>query len=238
MGIFLTIFILILPTTVQGSEKSEDWNQYMNNVIEYINNNNLEAADYLLNNVFTKFQKSNLSSNEEEVLQPVFLQAIESMENTETSNRETYNHILRLQLALDAKSSTYQPMWTDREKEMMATFSAMEESLQSNDAEKLKQSFAMFREQYDIISPSLSLDLHKQEFSNLEADILYVEKKIGNGDSSLSLHIIQLEGEMRGIFAKYSGENHFPSFVWISTTIGSVIVISLIYTAVKKYVWL
>ncbi len=229
--IFLTILLFILPTAVRGSENQSHWDQNINNVLEYINNNNLEAADYLLNNTFSQFQKSNLPVGEAEILEPVFLQAMEAIEN----EKDMKQNILRLQLALDAKNSTYQPMWVNRENEIVQTFAQMEEALQKNDMTKFEQSFAMFQEQYQIISPSLSLDLRKQEFSQLQANILYVEEHMDDETVSLNSRIQQLRKELISIFAKYSGETNYSSIFWMSAIVGSVIAISLLYAGIKKY---
>ncbi|WP_017755562.1 sporulation protein YpjB [Calidifontibacillus oryziterrae] len=177
----------------------------------------------------------NISMNDLRVITISADEAIRAVTAVSLSDSERIRKVTQLRLALDALHSEHQPMWRAMEETVLQSFANLKEFALSGDTEKFKLQYNQFSVAIDTIYPSLVLDLDPEVISRLDSHLRFLETYDRITEQNKKEHMTLMEEDMYNLFGKTRGDQADPSLVWVMVTTGSVILVTLVYVAWRKY---
>lgn len=165
-------------------------------------------------------------------------QALQVIESPEGKEREAVEAVTSFRLAADAVVSQYQPLWVEMEQPVMSSLQSLKETSAAADSSGFHASLNTFLANYDIIQPSLKVDISKERLQSLEEQVRYVDQHrtafLAGEEQEGKIH--QLEKEMNMVFKEVSQEEASqPSLGWIISITGGIIITTLSYVGWRKY---
>ncbi|WP_445492215.1 sporulation protein YpjB [Niallia sp. 03133] len=164
-------------------------------------------------------------------------EAVEATTNASMDMNERVNTVTKFRLAVDALSSGQQPLWTQMEDPVMTAYNEMEAAAQNGNKQVFEEKMEAFLSLYDIIYPSLKLDVATGQFQNLNALVQFISKyrlqvynSSGQQDELTALH-----GELEDVFNQVYEDDADPSLWWVIISTGSIIILTLSYVGWRKY---
>lgn len=182
--------------------------------------------------------KEALSWSDWTVLATSLEQALQVIESPEGKEREAVEAVTSFRLAADAVVSQYQPLWVEMEQPVMSSLQSLKETSAAADSSGFHASLNTFLANYDIIQPSLKVDISKERLQSLEEQVRYVDQHrtafLAGEEQEGKIH--QLEKEMDMVFKEVSQEEASqPSLGWIISITGGIIITTLSYVGWRKY---
>ncbi|GKU80995.1 sporulation protein YpjB [Niallia sp. NCCP-28] len=165
-------------------------------------------------------------------------EAVEAISNASLNSNERVNTVTKFRLAVDAISSGKQPLWTQMEEPVMATYGEMEQALAAGNKRVYEEKMDSFLSLYQIIYPSLKLDVGTEQFQKLNALVEFIGtyrlQVFSNGGQQEE--IATLQSELEDVFNQVYEDEADPSLWWVIISTGSIIILTLSYVAVRKYI--
>ncbi|WP_409301362.1 sporulation protein YpjB [Peribacillus sp. SCS-155] len=163
--------------------------------------------------------------------------ALQAVKNNGIAEMQKVNAVTKFRLVMDAIKSTHQPLWTEMEDQIMSTFSETKEAVQNNDPQKFNDGFNKLLSQYEMIYPSLMIDLAPEKIQKLDARLEYInqnsEEVFLHKDSRSELYALQKD--LKSIFDEMNEDEADPSLWWMIISTGSIIILTLSYVGWRKY---
>jgi sporulation protein YpjB len=201
-----------------------------------------EDAKKLLN-YFSK-QFTSISNNEYpfsmDELRIVTVSHDEAMEAAESSSMEYEERVTRLtkfRLVVDAIASSHQPLWTEMKGQIMTAFHQAREAATSGDSSDFHSNFNTFLSLYNVIYPSMKIDVSAENIQRLDARINFIDEYrsqvVNNVKSQQELD--GLESDLQRLFENMDEDEADPSLWWVIISTGSIIISTLSYVGWRKY---
>ncbi|GLB57977.1 sporulation protein YpjB [Cytobacillus sp. NCCP-133] len=163
--------------------------------------------------------------------------AVQAMVNSAMSHDERLNNVTKFRLVMDAISSNYQPLWTEMEKPIMAVFGDVKEAAYSGNNENFHSNLNAFLSLYEIIYPSMKIDVDPDRVQKLNARINFIDhyrpQVLTQYASQQELEA--LETDLQTIFDDMTEDETDPSLWWVIISTGSIIILTLSYVGWRKY---
>ncbi|WP_100331404.1 sporulation protein YpjB [Bacillus xiapuensis] len=165
-------------------------------------------------------------------------QAYELMQSPEGKEQQCIERATAFRLAVNAVSSDYKPLWIRMEKPVMTSLNELKKSSSSADHSRFHESLNAFLAHYDMLQPSLQLDIPAGRLASLENHVRYVdhfrERLLNEGASAEDIE--RLEKEVDTIFREmHQEEVPQPSLGWVIGITGGIIMTTLSYVGWRKY---
>lgn len=198
-----------------------------------------KILDYFSNQFSTvSIKQKTFTMDELRIVTGAHDEAVEAISNTSLNSNERVNTVTKFRLAVDAVSSGKQPLWTQMEEPVMTTYTEMKEALQAGDKRAYEEKMDSFLSLYQIIYPSLKLDVGTQQFQKLNTLVEFIGtyrlQVFSNGGQQEELTTLQ--SELEDVFNQVYEDEADPSLWWVIISTGSIIILTLSYVAVRKYV--
>lgn len=164
-------------------------------------------------------------------------EALEAVQDKKMLNSEKIKSVTKFRLVIDAIKSTHQPLWTNMESSMMETFNQTKEAALKQDSDKFQKELSILLTQYDMIYPSLKVDLSSERVQQLDTRISFINQSgsMLMTDQKAQLELEALQYDLKSIFENMEEDEADPSLWWVIISTGSIIILTLSYVGWKKY---
>lgn len=231
--IVIGLFLLLIPLQTIAKEWNE-WNQLVDESLQLVKQDEYEKAKQMLSSA-TGFPVAVSSQEHSRVISLAYDKALEAIDIGSKQDKE--DNLLALRLVIDAEGSNIQPLWLNRQETVISAFQGMEASLAKQDNTEFQYALNQFLRQFDIIYPSLTLDLSEKQLQQLNSDISYLDESrntiVKQSDSMQRLQLIR--GDVESVFLYPKGKDTDFSLVWMMIMTGGIIIFTLTYVGFRKY---
>jgi len=155
----------------------------------------------------------------------------------EANKEDVIRRMTKFRLVVDAVSSNYQPLWTEMEGTVMSAFQGLKNAVDKGNQEEYSEQLHSFLSVYDVIYPSLLLDVSPEAIHKIEARVHYIQQ---NKDILLTAEESKVEldalgNDLQSVFDQISEDEADPSIWWVIISTGGIIISTLSYVGWKKY---
>lgn len=246
-AIFLAIILTLMPITIYANHQNhtssiEELDQLSDEALQLVKSSRYEDAKKLLeyfSNQFITYTMENhaFSIDELRIVTLTSNEAIEAVANGSMNHDERINRVTKFRLAMDAITSTNQPLWTEMEGSIMTVLGGMKEAALKGEQENFHSHLNSFLSLYEVIYPSLKLDVPVQRVQKIDARINYVDHYRSQvlTDEASQQELVALESDLKDLFNEMSEDEADPSLWWVIITTGSIIIVTLSYVGWRKY---
>ena len=101
------------------------------------------------------------------------------MEAAVSSNmkyEERINKLTKFRLVIDAIATSHQPLWTEMEDQIMTAFHQAKEAAINGDTAHFHTNFNSFLSLYNVIYPSMKIDVPVENIQRLDARIDFIDE--------------------------------------------------------------
>lgn len=225
-------FVLLLYPFQAFAQEWNEWNQLVDDSLQLVKQDEYEKAKQMLSSA-TGFPVTVSSPEHSRVISMAYDKALQAMDIGSKQDKE--DNLLALRLVIDAEGSSLQPLWLNREANVIDAFNGMESSLEKQNSIEFQYALNQFLHQLEIIYPSLSIDLSQTDLQKLNEDLSYLDRTrneiIKQSDSKQHMQLIRKDIET--VF-KYPKRDDL-SFIWMTIMTGGIIILTLTYVGYKKY---
>lgn len=242
--IFILITTFFISFTLFNSKSFATINQE-NTLIEQslslVQDGDYVHAFNLLNQYEESYMKTvkknrNYTPKELETISVTFQNALLSLENESIDPQEKIADVLGLRLLIDAEDTSLHPMWKEMKNSVMTPFNNMISSYKRGNSESYEIQLNEFLHQFEIIYPSLIIDLPYSEVTKINSLVSFLDEYRSNKDSlpAFKQKLDETQNELLFIFDQ--GNSIFtPTNLWTLITIGGIIIGTLGYVGWRKY---
>lgn len=164
-------------------------------------------------------------------------EALVTIKDINKGDSEKINSVTKFRLVMDAVKSTHQPLWTEMEDQMMNSFRQTKDAAIKQDTITFNNQLNLFLSQYEMIYPSLKVDLSKETIQQLDTRIQYLDhyrpEVISESRSQKELEVLQ--EELTSVFQEMGEDDTDPSLWWVIISTGSIIIMTLSYVGWRKF---
>ncbi|MET3696100.1 sporulation protein YpjB [Bacillus oleivorans] len=164
-------------------------------------------------------------------------EAMDALDDSSLSQDERVSSMIKFRLVLDALVSDYQPLWTQMEDTIMEVYNQAVGAAQSKDIQKFHTMYNTFLSQYNLIYPSLKLDVPAEAVLKVDARVQYIDEfrpEVFNDPNGIK-ELEALAQDLKSLFDQSDEDEADPSLWWVITTTGSIIILTLSYVGFRKY---
>ena len=85
------------------------------------------------------------------------------------------NAVTKFRLVMDALNSQHQPLWVEMEDPIMEAFNGVKVAAENGNVDEYQTTLNVFLSKYNIIQPSIKLDIPVERAQSLDARITYLD---------------------------------------------------------------
>lgn len=238
-GIIAFMFILF-PVRIYATTWSE-MTELLDDSLQLVKQEEYDKATQLLTYFSKQFltvdQKKKIAPEHIRVISLAYDKALKSLEGQGINKQIKIDDVLALRLVLDAEVSKYQPLWMEREENVMSTFGKIENAMQKEEHDHFQEALNVFLHEFDIIYPSLMVDLSEEELQRVNSHLSYLDEfrymMIQNKSGQTQVKIIK--DDLKNIFRTAKKDEVDSSLIWFMTVTGGIIIFTLTYVGWRKY---
>ncbi|WP_158217582.1 sporulation protein YpjB [Lottiidibacillus patelloidae] len=164
------------------------------------------------------------------------LEQILSQENVEKTI--AFRQVTEFRLLLDALTTSYQPLWVEKETVVKSTFQNMNESLLSGNNVAFQTSLNEFLSVYDVLYPALFVDLTTEQLEKIDGHVQFLDKYRATfaQNEKATEHFAIIKSDFDALFAgELEDDEADPSLIWVMFSVGGIIFASLCFVGWRKY---
>ena len=191
----------------------------------------LEKINQALNNQY------DLSADEMRLVESSYYETIRVLDKDDYTNEEFIHKLTKLRLIIDAMATEYEPLWVEMENSLLTAFQSVKDAYSLNDNQHFLSELNVFLSAYDIIYPSITLDVPIERVQKVNAQIQYLEQNSRNLLGSVDgLEAIEaLQTDLEALFDNPEEDEADPSLWWVIISTGGIIIFTLSYVGWRKY---
>ncbi|UAC47061.1 sporulation protein YpjB [Bacillus aquiflavi] len=240
--ILILIFLLITPkVNAEMTATIEKLDQISDEALQMVKLNRNDDAKRLLEYFSEQFLSTTMkerffSMDELRIVTVSHKEALEAVTNATINHKERVNKVTKFRLAIDAITSTHQPLWTEMEGQIMTAFNDVKEAAYNGENETFHLQLNSFLMLYEMIYPSLKINIPVETIQKLDARINYIDHYRPQVLSEISSqHELEaLEADLKTIFFGVTEDEADPSLWWVIISTGSIIILTLSYVGWRK----
>lgn len=244
--IIMALIFLLLVVPINTSAKPLDQWQELDDIadqaLQFTKGERYENAKQMLKYFSDEFSKLTVtnrefSMDELRIITVTHNEALQAVTNVNLSHEERVRVMTQFRLVVDAVYSDHEPLWTAMEDSIMTTFHQMESTIEKGTTEEFHQVLNVFLNKYDIIHPSIKIDVSPEKVQKLDAHIRFLDSSSYQSVDKKTqlLQLKQMSKELSTLFDELNEDEADPSLIWVMISTGSFIVLTLSYVAWKKY---
>ncbi len=88
---------------------------------------------------------------------------------------ERINRVTKFRLVIDAISSTKEPLWTEMKEPILAVYNEVKTAALNGETEAFHESLNSFLALYEIVYPSMKIDVSSEKIQKLDTRINFVD---------------------------------------------------------------
>ncbi|WP_175991220.1 sporulation protein YpjB [Bacillus sp. Marseille-Q1617] len=243
-AVFIVLFLFSVPQLTLADHAPSPVNELddiADQALQLTKAGKYEEAKHLLNYFSEEFTAQSMhqsfSMDELRILTISHNLALETINQASAGIEQKVNAVTRFRLVMDALSSHYQPLWVEMEDPLMEAFKGVKTAAESGNSERYHTELNMFLAKYNIIQPSIKLDIPVDQAQALDARITYLDhyrqQVLESTDAMAELTTLQTD--LEHLFENKKEDEADPSLWWVIISTGSIIVSTLSYVGWRKY---
>ncbi|NRD80559.1 sporulation protein YpjB [Bacillus sp. BRMEA1] len=236
--------MLLSPISVQADQSSpmEKLDDISDEALQMVKFHRYDDAKKLLDYFSDQFKtitgtEKPLTLDEVRIVNTSRDEAVEATVSTNMNYEERINKLTKFRLVIDALSSSHQPLWLEMEDSIMNAFHQAKQAASKGDIEEFHTSFNHFLSLYNVIYPSMKIDVPVENIQRLDARINFIDEYrtqiVNNPESKQELD--KLDTDLKNLFTNMEDDQADPSIWWVIISTGSIIIMTLSYVGWRKY---
>lgn len=246
MVVVICLILFLYSASIFAVSKEDDWeslDHLSDQALLMVKQERYKEAEKLLSIFSNEFLKVNLqngpySIDELQVIADTHNHALEAVNSSSLIFEDKLRVVTQFRFVIDAIRSEHQPMWAEMEDSIMTTFSQMKQTVEVGDIQTYQQHLNTFLTKYELIYPSLKVDITADAMERLDSHITSLDH-FRNEDLNSSTRLKQLEQmevDLKNLFDNIEQDEADPSLIWVMILTGSAIILSLTYVGWRKYI--
>ncbi|MEH7301552.1 MULTISPECIES: sporulation protein YpjB [Neobacillus] len=242
--LIFAIVIMLTPITVHAEQQSpmEKLDDISDEALQMVKFHRYEDAKKLLDYFSDQFisitgTEKPLTMDEVRIVNTSHDEAMEAAVSPNMKYEERLNKLTKFRLVIDAIATSHQPLWTEMEEPIMTAFHQAKDAAINGDTAHFHSNFNTFLSLYNVIYPSMKIDVSVENIQRLDARIDFINEYrsqvITNTDSQQEL--TALDTDLKNLFANMEEDEADPSLWWVIISTGSIIIMTLSYVGWRKY---
>jgi len=241
---FLAIIIMLTPITVYAEQQSpmEKLDNISDEALQMVKFQRYEDAKKLLDYFSDQFTSVTgttrpLSMDEVRIVHTSHDEAMEAAVSPSMKYEERINKLTKFRLVIDALATSHQPLWTEMEEQIMTAFNQAKDAAANGDTAHFHTNFNTFLSLYNVIYPSMKIDVPVENIQRLDARIDFINEYRSQivSNSKSQQELIALDADLKNLFASMEEDDADPSLWWVIISTGSIIIMTLSYVGWRKY---
>ncbi|WP_024121851.1 sporulation protein YpjB [Bacillus halotolerans] len=246
----LTICLLIALIFYNGNAKAEErgslkeLNDLSDTVFQMTRQSKYEEALQVLS-YFEKTLKSAEKQKQDSMLTGAQIRQItlgyndmvRSLKQADASDTQKLRAAAQFRMLMDAVDNQSDPLWGSLEKPIMEVFAALKQDVQKNESTSFYEKWNEFISLYDLIYPSLTIDISEDQLDTVGKHIEVIEQEgFQQMTESTKLERLSLlQNDLKSVFDRVEEDDADPSLLWVMITTGGIIITALTYVGYRKY---
>jgi sporulation protein YpjB len=241
----IMIGMLLIYMKPALAEKTYDWeslNMISDTALQLAKQERFSESAQLLDYFTVKFEElpidnGYMSIDHFRTISSTHKNAKDTILDEKVSTEEKVRSLTKFRLVVDAMVSEHQPLWGSMESSIMETFSQIKNDVVEGDNQSFQHDWNQFLSLYEVIYPSIQVDLDSQRVKRMDAHISLVEDRLFQeiSETSRFKQLAIMEEELKALFERVKEDEADPSLLWVMISTGSVILLSLSYAGFRKY---
>lgn len=178
-----------------------------------------------------------IAMDELRVLEMSYQEVTKILEKDEFTKDELVNSVLKFRLVVDAISTDYEPLWVEMESQVLTAFQSAKNAALKQDRTLFNSELNSFLSLYNIIYPSLSLDLGFEKIQKVDTQIQYISQytdKVISTSKGIA-EIETLGDNLQSLFEQTEEDEAEPGLWWVIISTWGIIISTLSYVGYRKY---
>jgi sporulation protein YpjB len=164
-------------------------------------------------------------------------EAMEAAVSPNMKYEERINKLTKFRLVIDAIVTNHQPLWIEMKDRIMTAFNHAKAAAHKGDSAQFHTYFNNFLSLYNVIYPSMKVDVAAENIQRLDARINFIDEYssqiVSNPKSQQELD--SLGTDLNNLFDNMDEDQADPSIWWVIISTGSIIILTLSYVGFRKY---
>lgn len=235
---------MLAPNTVNAEVQSpmEKLDDISDEALQMVKFHRYDDAKKLLDYFTAQFtsikgEQKPLTMDELRIVTVSHDEAVEATVSPNMKYQERLNKLTKFRLVIDAISTSHQPLWTEMKDQVMTAFHQAKEAAYKGDTASFHSNFNSFLSLYNVIYPSIKIDVPVENIQKLDARINFIDEYrtqvVNNANSKKELD--GLETDLKNLFDNMDEDQAEPSIWWVIISTGSIIIMTLSYVGFRKY---
>lgn len=178
-----------------------------------------------------------LTADESRILQSSFNELIRSLDHDSINEEHVLRNLTKYRLVVDAVFTEHMPLWGEMEDSVLTAFQTLKDAYHIKDNDLFIHELKGFLSIYDLIYPSIVLDVPIEKVQKIDAQIQYLEQnaqQIFISENGIeTMEAIQMD--LENLFEGTEEDEADPSLWWVIISTGGIIVLTLTYVGWRKY---
>ncbi|WP_027408560.1 sporulation protein YpjB [Anoxybacteroides tepidamans] len=245
IAIMLLIMIVYVFPSAAYATHHDGWSrldEISDEALQLAKNKRFEEAKEVLNYFSDQFLKLNArerlkSMDELRAITVTHENALKTITASTLPAEDRIDQVAQFRLVIDAVHSNYQPLWTEMEPSVMNAFEQIEKAVKRRSKSEFQAALRHFLRQYEIIEPSVKIDVEPDWAKKADADIeqLQTPKFQTLNQAQQQQMLSQMKGDFQALFHHMKKDEADPSLWWVMISTGGMIVLTLTYVGFRKY---
>ncbi|MFJ5715745.1 sporulation protein YpjB [Neobacillus sp. NPDC093127] len=242
--LLFAIIIMLTPITAVAEQQSpmERLDDISDEALQMVKFHRYEDAKKMLDYFSDQFTSISgitkpLSVDEVRIVHTSHDEAMEAAVSPNMKYEERINKLTKFRLVIDAIATSHQPLWTEMEEQVMTAFHQAKDAAINGDTAHFHTNFNSFLSLYNVIYPSMKIDVPAETIQRLDARIDFINEYrsqvVNNAKSQQQLEA--LDTDLKNLFANMAEDEADPSLWWVIISTGSIIIMTLSYVGWRKY---
>lgn len=236
--------MMLAPTIVSAEQSTpmEKLDDISDEALQMVKFHRYEDAKRLLDYFSDQFtsipgKDKPLSMDELRIVMTSHDEAVEAAVSSNMKYEERMNKLTKFRLVIDAIATNHQPLWTEMEDKIMSAFHQAKESAIKGDTAHFHSNFNHFIALYNVIYPSMKIDVPVENIQKLDARINFIDEYRTQivSDAKSQMELDRLETDLKNLFKNMNEDEADPSIWWVIISTGSIIIMTLSYVGWRKY---
>ncbi|RHW41262.1 sporulation protein YpjB [Neobacillus notoginsengisoli] len=241
--IILIIFLSPVTAVADGQPAAiERLDSISDDAFQMAKNQRYAEARKLLNYFSEQFNgvskdRFQFSMDEARIITVSHDEAMEALASPALAHLERLNKVTRFRLVMDALATSSEPLWLEMEDQIMSSFTLAKKSALEGDQEGFHANVNSFLSLYNLIYPSMKIDLSAENIQRLDVQVGFLEEfRPTASPSQADIEEFEaLEASLQTIFDGIEEDEADPSLWWVISSTGSIIIMTLSYVGWKKF---
>jgi sporulation protein YpjB len=243
--LLMIIFGYLFPSVAYAETNNDGWrrlDEISDEALQLAKNKRFEEAKEVLDYFSNEFLKLNArerlkSMDELRAITVTHENALKTVTASALPAEERIDKVEQFRLVIDAVHSNYQPLWTQMEHTIMEAFHHVEDAVKKGDPHRFQVSLQQFLNKYEIIEPSVKIDVEPDWVKKVDADVELLQtpqfQQLSQENQQKQLK--QMEENLRALFDHVKKDEADPSLLWVMISTGGIIILTLTYVGWRKY---